>query len=171
MACYLLGTGNRLSTVSNIKIKDIDFNGREIIVRKAKNRKQQSIPLSNELRLILLEYLRYRKGEPDDFLFCNVYGNQLVHESIKTCIARYNNKRGVARTSVHLYRHTFAKNWILNGGDIFRLKAILGHSTLAMVNNYVALYGNDLKRNYESFSVLDQSRKGINEKEKRIRIK
>ena len=170
LACYLLGTGNRLSTVSNVKIKDIDFNDREIIIRKAKNRKQQSIPLSNELRLILLEYLQYRKGEPDDFLFCNVYGNQLVPESIKTCIAKYNNSRGVARTSVHLYRHTFAKNWILNGGDSFRLKTILGHSTLDMVNKYVAIYGNDLKRDYESFSVLDQSRKGMNEQQNRIKV-
>ena len=170
LACYLLGTGNRLSTVSNIKIKDIDFKSREIIIRKAKNRKQQFIPLSNELRLILIEYLQYRKGEPDDFLFCNMYGNQLVPESVKTCIAKYNRSRGVARTSVHLYRHTFAKNWILNGGDSFRLKTILGHSTLDMVNKYVAIYGNDLKRDYECFSVLDQSRKGMNEQQNRIKM-
>lgn len=157
LVCYFLATGNRLSTVCNIKISDVDFQSEEILIRKTKNKKQQIIPMSAELKNVLQEYMRYRKGEPDDFLFCNSYGEKLNKDSISTCIAKYNHSRGVSKTSIHLFRHTFAKNWILNGGDIFRLQKILGHSTLDMVKNYVAIYGGDLKRDYDKFSLLDRA--------------
>jgi integrase/recombinase XerD len=68
---YLLATGNRVSTIINIKIGDIDFNGDTIILKKTKNRNQQIIPISNSLKIILQEYLKYRKGTAEDYLFCN----------------------------------------------------------------------------------------------------
>lgn len=46
----------------------------------------------------------------------------------------------------------------MNGGDIFRLQKILGHSSLDMVKNYVAIYGGDLKRDYDRYSLLDQAK-------------
>jgi len=54
-----------------------------------------------------------------------------------------------------LFRHTFAKKWILNKGDPFRLKTILGHSTMDMVNEYVAIFGKDLQRDFDIFNPLD----------------
>lgn len=158
LVCYFLATGNRLSTVSNIKIEDVDFQSEEILIRKTKNKKQQIIPMSNELKSVLLEYLQYRKGKPDDYLFCNSYGGQLTKDAMSNCVAKYNKSRGVTKTSIHLFRHTFAKNWILNGGDIFRLQKILGHSSLDMVKQYVAIYGGDLKRDYDKFSLLDRAK-------------
>jgi integrase/recombinase XerD len=65
---------------------------------------------------------------------------------LKLAIGKYNQKRGVNKTSVHLFRHTFAKNWITNGGDIFRLQKILGHSSIEMVKEYVEMFSDDLKR-------------------------
>jgi integrase/recombinase XerD len=68
---------------------------------------------------------------------------------------KYNLARGVEKTSIHLYRYTFAKNWILNGGDIFRLKSILGHSSIDIVKEYAEMFGSDLKRNFDRFNPLD----------------
>lgn len=155
VVCYLLGTGNRLSTVINIKIGDLDFNSREIKLRTVKNKKQYIIPMSTVLEKTLKEYLTFRKGNEDDYLFCNAYGKQMTTDGLSTCIQRYNHSRGVLKTSIHLFRHTFAKRWILNGGDPFRLKTLLGHSTMAMTNEYVNMYGVDLQRGFDNFSPLD----------------
>ncbi|MCL2697847.1 MAG: tyrosine-type recombinase/integrase, partial [Oscillospiraceae bacterium] len=62
-----------------------------------------------------------------------------------SAIQTYNRNRGVEKTSIHLFRHIFAKNWIMNGGDIFRLQKILGHSSLEMVKEYVSMLGVDIK--------------------------
>lgn len=170
LVCYFLATGNRLSTVSNIKIGDINFESDEIFIRKTKNKKQQIIPLSRELRSVLIEYLGNRRGEGDDYLFCNAYGQKLNKDAMSHCVATYNKSRGVTKTSIHLFRHTFAKNWILNGGDIFRLQKILGHSTLDMVKQYVAVYGGDLKRDYDKFSLLDRAVQSADAKGEKIKI-
>ena len=165
MVCYLLATGNRLSTMCSVKIKDVDFENQEIKLRKVKNKKQYVIPISPTLEKTLAEYLKIRQGEPDDYLFCNQYGEYLAKHSVTSAITRYNHSRGVAKTSVHLFRHTFAKNWILNGGDIFRLKNILGHSSLEMVKEYVNMFGGDLKRDFDKFNPLENMKTAVSGRE------
>lgn len=152
---YLLATGNRLETLLHIKIGDVDFAEREIRLTKLKNRRQYTIPLSAQLSKVLREYLLYRKGKPDDYLFCSSFGNQLNRGTLQKQITVYNHSRGVERTSIHAFRHTFAKNWILNGGDILSLQTILGHSSMEMVKEYVALFGKDLQNGFDSHNPLD----------------
>lgn len=132
---YLLATGNRLSSMINVRIQDIDFENSIIYICKTKNRQQQVIPLSVTLAMVLKEYLEYRGGKPEDFLFCDTCGNSISKYSMQSAIQGYNRKRGVTKTSIHVFRHTFAKKWILNGGDIFRLQKILGHESGFYLSN------------------------------------
>jgi integrase/recombinase XerD len=155
IVCYLLGTGNRARTLCNVKIGDVDFEAHELKLKAVKNGRQYIIPLSKTLEKALLEYLEYRQGEVEDFLFCNSYGQKMGYDTLKTAISRYNNARGVSKTSVHLFRHTFAKNWILSGGDIFRLQKILEHSSIEIVKEYVNMFGTDLQQNFATFNPLD----------------
>lgn len=152
---YLLGTGNRISTALDLHIGDINFQSGVIILRKTKNRKQQIIPLSATLAEILQGYLQIRGGESDDYVFCNEYGEQASCRTYQQLVRRYNRKRGVERTSCHTFRHTFAKNWILNSGDMFRLQKILGHSDLTVTKEYVNMFGQDLQMDFEKFNPLD----------------
>lgn len=59
------------------------------------------------------------------------------------------------KTGVHLFRHTFAKKWIQNGGNIFSLQKILGHSSLEMVKEYVNMFGEDIRQDYDKYNPLD----------------
>ena len=152
---YLLGTGNRISTALDLHIGDINFQSGVIILRKTKNRKQQIIPLSATLAEILQGYLQIRGGEADDYVFCNEYGGQASCRTYQQLVRRYNRKRGVEKTSCHTFRHTFAKNWILNSGDMFRLQKILGHSDLTVTKEYVNMFGQDLQMDFEKFNPLD----------------
>lgn len=155
MENFFLGTGVRLSTAISIKISEVDFENQLIKLSKTKNRCQQYIPLSASLSHILKEYLEYRGGEKDEYLFCTKYGKKLTVSGTETAIQRYNQRRGITRTSVHLFRHTFAKLWIMNGGDTFTLQRLLGHKSLEMVKRYVHMYGNEVQKQYFLYNPLD----------------
>lgn len=152
---YLVGTGNRVSTAIELKVEDIDFDGSTIRLRHTKNRKQQIIPLSYTLSRVLREYLAVRGSERDMYVFCDEYGNKAKLSTYQQLVRRYNIKRGISKTSCHLFRHTFAKYWIINGGDIFRLQKILGHSDLSVTKEYLAMFGQDLQLDFEKFNPLD----------------
>ena len=152
---YLIATGNRLSTALSIKIGDIDFDNGVIHMSKTKNRRQQIIPLSNSLSLVLKDYLEVRGGNADDYLFCNQYGEKASERSFQQLVQKYNVKRNVNCTSCHAFRHSFAKHWILNSGDLARLKTILGHSNIAVTNEYLQMFGQDLQMDFEKFNPLD----------------
>ena len=160
---YLLATGNRISTALDLCIGDINFDSNVISLRKTKNRRQQIIPLSATLADILRDYLEVRGGESDDYVFCNEYGEHACCRTYQQLVRRYNIKRSVNKTSCHLFRHTFAKNWILAGGDMFRLQKILGHSDLTVTKEYVAMFGADLQLDFEKFNPLDRISKKPNQ--------
>ena len=61
----------------------------------------------------------------------------------------YNKRRGVETTGIHRYRHTFAKQWILNGGNVVALQKILGHASLDMTRKYVKLFSEDIKDDFD----------------------
>lgn len=161
---YLLDTGNRLQTVINLKVKDIDFSDNFIIINTQKSGKTARIGLTKKLGKVLAQYIYdYRSdtyGEPleDEYLFCTKYGEKFTDQHFKKTIANYNLSRGVKKTSIHLFRHTYAKMWITSGGDLISLQKTLGHSSLKMVQHYANLYATDVKNKMEIHSVLNQQR-------------
>ena len=84
-----------------------------IHLKQVKNRHQQFVPLSPALKEVLLDYLKTWEWKSSDFLFPTYEGKSLKVRSFQCAIERYNKGRGVSKTSVHLFRHTFAKNYIL----------------------------------------------------------
>jgi len=157
---FMLGTGMRISTAINLHISDIHFEDGLIFLGKLKNRKQQYIPLSKSLADILKDYLLIRGGNPDDFLFCTSYGKQTTRSAMEQIVKTYNHERGIMRTSIHAFRHTFAREFILNGGDVFRLQKILCHSDISVTKEYVDLFGQDLAIGFDDFNPLDNFTRG-----------
>jgi integrase/recombinase XerD len=158
---WILATGHRASTVCEIRLGDINYNKYEIMVRKTKTNKAYITPLSRSLATVVKEYVRIFRSNAsnDDFLFCNVGNEQLTVNALKHSIRDYNLKRGVNRTSIHAFRHTFAKEWIRNTGDILRLQKLLGHKDLEMTRRYVAMFTEDLKQDFETYNPLDRLKK------------
>lgn len=58
------------------------------------------------------------------------------------------------RNSPHTYRHFFAVTYLRNGGDVFSLQRILGHTKLEMTMRYVKLADIDVRRIHSSVSPL-----------------
>jgi len=94
------------------------------------------------LKEVLENYLKTWEWDIDDYLFPTYEGKQMTVSSLQSTIREYNISRKVTKTSLHLFRHTFAKNFILAGGGMVQLQMLLGHSTLEMTRRYINVYGN-----------------------------
>ena len=75
---FLLSTGIRQNSLINIKIKDLDFDNDMVYINTTKNRKSLIIPLNEDIVKILHEYLKYRGGGSEDWLFCSIYGEKMT---------------------------------------------------------------------------------------------
>lgn len=154
----ILNTGARSNTILNIRLCDIELEEGYINFNTTKAHKVVRLGLERKVKRDLIEWIAYYRNDedtkPTDFLFCNDFGEQLSRSQLDKTVANYNQKRGVEKTSIHLLRHTFAKNWITSGGDIISLARVLTHSDLEMVKRYSNLYGGDIKKEIEEHSII-----------------
>ena len=157
MTNFLFSTGVRQRSLMHVKVKDVDFDNNVVYVNVTKNRKPLIVPVNQTMAHILEEYLKYRKAmSKDDYLFCNVFGEQLVKSTCYHMLYEYNKRRGVETTGIHRYRHTFARQWILNGGNVVSLSRLLGHSSLQITQNYINLLVSDVAKEVDSINLLDK---------------
>ena len=106
MTNFLFSTGVRQRSLMHIKIKDVDFDNNVVYVNVTKNRKPLIVPLNHTMVSILEEYLKYRQHKTDDeYLFCNVFGQQLMKSTCYRMLYEYNKRRGVETTGIHRHRH------------------------------------------------------------------
>lgn len=163
----LVNNGCRAKSIRSILIRDVDLDNKIITLRHNKNHKIQILPLSQSLCSILKEYLKIRGGEVSDYLFPNEYGEQLTENGLRCTIANYNTSRGIYKTSIHMFRHTFARKYLVDcGGNAFALQKLLGHSTLDMTKHYCAIFDADITRNFDKFSPLES----LTDKRRAIKI-
>lgn len=157
ITCLLFSTGIRQHSLMELKVCDIDFDNNYLNIRVTKTRKPLLVPLNQSVINILSEFLRYRHHHnKDDWLFCNVYGQKLLKSTCYNMLYRYNKQRGIETTGLHRYRHTFAKQWIINGGNVVTLSRLLGHSSLDITQNYISLLVSDLSKQVDEINLLDK---------------
>ena len=118
------------------------------------------VPIGNKAQKALQSYLFRYRAKPAysdiNHVFLSIEGTPLTENSIKLIFIRLAHDSGVERLHAHLCRHTFATRFLLNGGDVFTLQQILGHSTLEMVRNYVTLASNHIAMQHHKYSPLDR---------------
>jgi len=157
MVMYFIGTGQRLNSVIHIKIRDVNLSDGVVLLNRMKGRKGVMLPLSETIVKVLKEYLTIRKGNDNDYLFCNQDGGPMTRSSAYAAIRNYNLKRGIDKTSIHLFRHSFAKEYLQNGGNVFHLKKLMSHSDLHSTEKYLNLVLGDVKKNYEELNPLERT--------------
>ncbi len=155
----ILNIGIRSNSVLNIKIKDVDLHNGDIYINISKTGKVERQGLAPVLIKDLTEWINflYSKGlTEDNYLFCNDKGEQLSRSGLCKSLRIYNSRKGVEKTSIHLLRHTFTKDMIQDGADVFTLQRALMHSGMDMVQRYANLYAEDVKREVLKHSSLSQ---------------
>lgn len=152
MACCFLDTGIRADEALSLRRDGVDLDN--LLLRiKGKGRKDRMVPMSLEFRKLLFRWLA---KHPFALVFPTRNGTKQTQRNALRDFKRMGKRLGIAgvRFSFHTMRHTFAVNYIRNGGDVFRLQRVLGHSTLEMTRRYVDLQTSDLQAVHERLSVL-----------------
>lgn len=155
MANYYYSTGQRLSTVLNIKLSHLDLDNARVKLIWNKDKKQKYMPLSSALIKVLREYIELSDLKEHDYLFPHYEGGKLSVRGAQDSMTEYNHSRGVNSTGTHKYRHTFAKGYIQNGGNAVKLQKLLNHKTIEQTMKYVNMYSSDISSDLDTFNPLD----------------
>jgi len=157
----MLDSGPRVSEVTGIDLADVNLAEGHIRVTSAKGGRERIVPIGSLVQKCLWKYINHFRPQPLSQtvtrLFLSDIGLPLTKNGVQQMIRRCGKRAGLTgvRCSPHTFRHTFAKNYLLNGGDIFSLQKILGHSSLASVRTYVNLFTGDVKKQHSRFSPVD----------------
>lgn len=155
----LLDTGLRATELCSLKIKDYDRDSGRVIVRKGKGKKFRVVYLGQSARRLIWKYMSTRQDRSSDAaLFSTTKGgreNHLDKSALRKTIQKIGKQAGVTGVTLHRFRHTFAINFLRNGGTPLELKELLGHSKLETVMIYVRLAEVDLARAQQVASPAD----------------
>lgn len=156
----LLDTMIRVSELTGCHVEDLNLEGRYLKVW-GKGSKERIVPLGRTVQKALWKYITFYRPQPymprRDMLFLTADGRPMTKNRVEAILKAYGKRAGLrgVRVSPHTFRHTGAVLFLRNGGDVFSLQRIMGHSTLEVLRGYVNLSQGDLNRVHANASPLD----------------
>jgi len=143
LICLLLDCGLRIGEAVTLKTDNINFENGYIKVI-GKGRRERIVPIGLKVRRAMIAYVHKRRvsihPEHDAFFFLTNEQAPLTISCTKSLMKRLKKKTGIKRLRAHLFRHTFATNFLVHGiGDVYELSRLLGHSQLTTTDMYVQL--------------------------------
>lgn len=168
----LLDSGARIAEALDLKLTDLRFEPTPSIhIRHGKGDKARELPIGKTTVQALTRYLSRRRECKSEYVFVSATGGRLDRARVRRFLMDYGHKAKITgiRLSPHTLRHTFAKKWILAGGDAFSLQRMLGHTSLSITQRYVALFANDLQTQHQKYSPVDSLESILPVRRKRLR--
>jgi len=149
--------GLRVSELCGLKTDHINWNEQTMLVT-GKGNKERCVPFGRTARTALFSYWERRgdiPGVKEFFLSC--YGDPLNRFRVAKALAECGRRACVTgvRISPHTFRHTFAVMYLRNGGDVFSLQIMLGHTDLTMTRRYAELSQTDVIEKHRLYSPAD----------------
>ena len=147
-------TGLRVNEALSLQKSKIDFDNLLLSVI-GKGNKERIVPFSYTLRKILFKHL---KGHKFELVFCTRDGAKLSYDNVRRDLNAIKDELGIKDTggAFHVFRRTFATNYIRNKGNPLVLQRLLGHSTLSQTAAYVKLVVDDLQEEQHRTSLLNR---------------
>jgi site-specific recombinase XerD len=146
---FLLDTGARASELCNLKLEHKKGSTFKVF---GKGGKERHLPVSPDTLQAIQNHLGSRKNaQKSTYLFFSNQetGSPFTRHTLSKTLLRLGERAKVHNANPHKFRHTFALNYLRNGGDIYTLQEILGHTTLDMVRRYLRITEHDLVRMHQ----------------------
>jgi len=148
-----LQTGVRVSELCDLRLGDLDLNGKTVAVR-GKGMVERTIELEKKGIRALRNWLTARPEVPDDHLFLNYQGDPISKRGVEKLVVKYRVRAGIARSaSCHSLRHTFGTYKAEQGVSAFQLKEWLGHANLNTTQIYVHMARKNARKVMEATSL------------------
>lgn len=152
----LLDTGMRASELCGLVVGDYNQKKGQLYIRHGKGDKGRFVYLGAGARKHLWRYLATRpEAKPVEPLFASARLTHLDRTALRHLIQRCAQRAGVDNPTVHRFRHTFAINFLRNGGNLLQLQNLLGHERMDTVRIYAQLAQLDLEQAQAKASPAD----------------
>ncbi|MCL5962551.1 MAG: tyrosine-type recombinase/integrase, partial [Chloroflexi bacterium] len=149
-----LQTGVRVSELCNLRLDDIDIEGRTLRVTLGKGMAARDIELEKKGIMAIKNWLAVRPETPNDHLFLNKEGEPIGERGVRKLVVKYRQKAGITKkASCHSLRHTFATYKAEKGVSPFQLQQWLGHANLNTTQIYVHMARQNAKKVMEATSL------------------
>lgn len=153
----LLDTGLRASELCRLTLYRLDPELRRAHVT-GKGMKDRYVPIGARARKVLWDYINFHRKPkvPTDVVFLTRHDKPLNGESLAHVLAKLGDRAGVKNCHPHRFRHTSARLYLRNGGDVMTLQQILGHEDLSTTRIYIQLEREDVEKTHERASPVDR---------------
>ena len=157
----LFSTGMRKMELMNLTVKDLNITNDLFRIEYGKGNKERYVPIGATLRRILIRYLKMREEYVGDdycpWFFVSRSKEKMTASALNVLFRKLKVELKLTgeKVSPHTIRHTFAKTYLLNGGDIFSLQKIMGHAELETTRQYLNLNDEEVKVQHAKFNPLD----------------
>ena len=150
MVEFLYTTGCRVTELENMNISDVNFDANEVNIRDGKGGKDRKAYLTENAKLLLLEYIESRNDENAAlFVFIGKNVKRLKKPGIEYLVKEIGKRAELTRTIFpHLFRNTLATNMLKKGGGITSIQRILGHSNIQTTLIYAKYDDRKVKKDY-----------------------
>lgn len=152
---FLLDSGARVSEALSLETSNLDLeHGRALI--KGKGAKERYVFLGSRCARALAKYLFHHRADSiTNLVFVSSSGRALHQNNLYRSCKRIAKRAGLRNVYPHCFRHTFATQFLENGGNVLALQRLLGHSSLQMVNVYAHMTLTSLQNQYKRSSPAD----------------
>jgi site-specific recombinase XerD len=141
--CY--GMGLRVSEIVNLKITDIDSGNMQVLIARAKGKKDRYVNLPESILEDLRNY--YRQYRPKKFLFEGQEGGKYSIRSVQHVFKNALEKAKINKNvGIHSLRHSFATHLLENGTDVSFIQQLLGHNDIETTMKYAKVAQKNLKK-------------------------
>ena len=140
-------TGMRMSEIFGLKWSDVMYSEGLLAVRaKLKGGKMRYVPMPPELADELRRFMPqpannvlYIAGNNHEQIFPPKDGAKGERQRVEGSFEDLLERADIQDFRFHDLRHTFASWYMMNGGDLYELAKILGHSNIKMTERYAKL--------------------------------
>ncbi|MCZ2459850.1 MAG: site-specific integrase [Chitinophagales bacterium] len=131
--------GLRVSEIVNLRLGDIDSKRMQILVQRAKGKKDRYVNLSPLLLDILRKYIKESNPRPKEFLFeSDQTHTAYPARTVQQIFSNAKHKAGIRKVvGIHSLRHSFATHLLDKGTDIRYIKDLLGHFNIKTTERYL----------------------------------